>query len=403
MTVATQAQREANRRNARRSTGPKSEEGKARSRENALKHGMTGEGVVTPQPIGAARQRYEATFARLIQPTTIQQSFLIGQAALAVARMEHLPELEDALRAEDRFRAANHWEDDRCDAARKRGERLLQRPEKIAGELERTVQGVAWLLEQWRILRNALEDKGAWSVEQKERAGALLGIPIDQQPFESRIRKLKTADDGRALVAVETERLRELQRRLSRLDAQEREMAVSGYRFDDSPQAWRLRRQEQACFRKLRWAETELERIQAGAGRLLWNDSSLGDEADGSAVSADRIDDNANPEATERAACPAASAPATPASEAPSTTAAEPPAAASAPAESKTPKRSQSSEDQFSKDLRAAAEWASDPSRWLLDELKPPPPLEPVKKGMNRRERRRAKREAQRRASAPPR
>ena len=44
----------ANRRNAQKSTGPRTAEGKAASRQNAFKHGMTGEGIVlrtrTPPP-----------------------------------------------------------------------------------------------------------------------------------------------------------------------------------------------------------------------------------------------------------------------------------------------------------------------------------------------------------------
>ena len=40
------AQLDANRKNALRSSGPKTVEGKERSRANALKHGMTGDGVV---------------------------------------------------------------------------------------------------------------------------------------------------------------------------------------------------------------------------------------------------------------------------------------------------------------------------------------------------------------------
>ena len=39
--MATAAQIAANRRNAQRSTGPKTDEGKARVRRNAFKHGMT--------------------------------------------------------------------------------------------------------------------------------------------------------------------------------------------------------------------------------------------------------------------------------------------------------------------------------------------------------------------------
>ena len=47
---ASEAQILANRRNAALSTGPKTPEGKEQSRRNALKHGMTGAGVVLADP-----------------------------------------------------------------------------------------------------------------------------------------------------------------------------------------------------------------------------------------------------------------------------------------------------------------------------------------------------------------
>ncbi len=46
---ASEAQIRANRENAARSTGPKTDEGKERSRANALKHGLTGGGIVLPE------------------------------------------------------------------------------------------------------------------------------------------------------------------------------------------------------------------------------------------------------------------------------------------------------------------------------------------------------------------
>ncbi len=45
---ASEAQIRANRENAKRSTGPKTQEGKERVRQNALKHGLTGSGVALP-------------------------------------------------------------------------------------------------------------------------------------------------------------------------------------------------------------------------------------------------------------------------------------------------------------------------------------------------------------------
>jgi hypothetical protein len=44
--MATDKQFTANRANAKKSTGPKTESGKQISRRNALKHGLTGEAIV---------------------------------------------------------------------------------------------------------------------------------------------------------------------------------------------------------------------------------------------------------------------------------------------------------------------------------------------------------------------
>jgi hypothetical protein len=56
---------EANRRNARLSTGPISEEGKRRSRQNAVRHGLTAETVIDALEDAEDYAAFEMAIARL--------------------------------------------------------------------------------------------------------------------------------------------------------------------------------------------------------------------------------------------------------------------------------------------------------------------------------------------------
>jgi len=79
------AQLSANRANALRSTGPKTDEGKARSRANALKHGLTGEGIVLPTEDAEA---VAGRFRRLreeLRPGSELAEALVGRVAMLTA------------------------------------------------------------------------------------------------------------------------------------------------------------------------------------------------------------------------------------------------------------------------------------------------------------------------------
>jgi hypothetical protein len=93
---ATQAQIDANRRNARLSSGPKTEVGKNRSRANALKHGLTGAGVVLHEEDAAEVERLARAFQDELKPPGEAGQVLVRRMATLAVRMERSVEQEAA-------------------------------------------------------------------------------------------------------------------------------------------------------------------------------------------------------------------------------------------------------------------------------------------------------------------
>lgn len=89
------ARTEASRRNGTKSRGPKTSEGKARSAQNALKHGLRAEKhVVLPQEDAAAFRALEAALVAELAPDDALQRILVGRLAAAAWRLERAERLE---------------------------------------------------------------------------------------------------------------------------------------------------------------------------------------------------------------------------------------------------------------------------------------------------------------------
>jgi hypothetical protein len=99
-TTASPARLLANQANAALSTGPKTLEGKARSRGNALKHGLTGGGVVLPVEDLAEVERRSAAFQAELAPEGEVGHALARRAAILSVRMERGAEQETAALSE---------------------------------------------------------------------------------------------------------------------------------------------------------------------------------------------------------------------------------------------------------------------------------------------------------------
>ena len=88
MTATSAARIAANRANALKSKGPTTAGGKEQSRRNALKHGMTGAGVVLPNEDAAEVERRFAAFQSELQPSGEVGEALVRRAAVCSVRMD---------------------------------------------------------------------------------------------------------------------------------------------------------------------------------------------------------------------------------------------------------------------------------------------------------------------------
>jgi hypothetical protein len=198
---------EANRRNSQQSTGPTSDLGKARSRYNALKHGMTAKTVLLP---GDDPQEFTGRLRYL-------QDDLQARNSLEAVVIERLAgDLWKSDRSDRSFRnrinfRLRHESDDQArkdaDEAVELGQHLLWQPEfplpvgalegevrgalakfpladvpgdpkhpaRLVLKLQATVAGCDWLLKRWDELRFRLENGGPWVMEDVWKMVRLLG------------------------------------------------------------------------------------------------------------------------------------------------------------------------------------------------------------------------------------
>jgi hypothetical protein len=196
----------ANQRNAQLSTGPRTLEGKERSRLNAIKHGMTSETAVLPHEDATAFQERLEAFAAGIEPRNELEEKLVGQAALYSWKLDRANRSETARLTRSiltEAAATARREEDEADAL---GTRLLfdrrgaeanygargylhkqpqtswpgvaddpDRPSRLVRNLEATAAGCRWLLARWAELRDQLEPGRCWLSPEKFRATRLLG------------------------------------------------------------------------------------------------------------------------------------------------------------------------------------------------------------------------------------
>jgi hypothetical protein len=196
--MASQAQIDANRRNAQRSTGPKTEAGRARAKLNALKDGSHAKTVrrVLPQERAVDLDERINKWICDLNPRNDAERELVIDAAELAWSIDRTKRIETARMAERARQAQLKAEAQRHKEVGELGRRLLynteakplptpgrrweDNPAAFLKGLESSAEGCRWLLDHWMALRVLLDHISAWTYGDMFRLIRLLGkYPVE--------------------------------------------------------------------------------------------------------------------------------------------------------------------------------------------------------------------------------
>ena len=181
--ILTEARIRANQRNARRSTGPKTAEGKIRARANAVKHGLTGEGLAL---LVEDEEEVEIRFGAIqgeLAPQTVLGNYFAHQMALNTVRTQRAARQETAALDRRVRRARLDFDAARAARVRRLVVKLGADPGAAYPRLRAMPEGVDRLVGELRKLRQGLTNEPiAWSTTHEARLAALQGRRVGGSP-----------------------------------------------------------------------------------------------------------------------------------------------------------------------------------------------------------------------------
>ena len=289
---ASPAKIAANRANARKSTGPRTPEGKARSRANAYKHGLTGDGVILATE---DTEQVAARFTVLMDemgPKTLLGGILVKRTAMLSVRLDRSYEQEANTLSARVLSAETVLADRRLSEAENLLEKIHEAPLTHYRRLMTTPEGVKVMIGRWEGLKRDLDhiEGCRWNMHHYSATDHLKGHSggmVDISPYrawslaihgcydflrESHFEGMKTDEDRRRL-AMNTvagfidDDIAQLTAHLATIDTRaieaERSFAAGRALFDPSKDAILARRYEAAAERGLYRAIAEFREVEA--------------------------------------------------------------------------------------------------------------------------------------------
>ena len=182
MSLTLEQRRDINRKNARNSTGPKSEAGKARSRYNSTKHGMRSEVLPLPNEDPAIALERAFCWNDFYQPQSPAAQHLVNECVRATLLSDRVAHFHDHQLANQVRHAKSNWEQEQDDETQQHLALMEHEPARAVRLLKRTHYGCTTLLMRWEALKKQFEMAGHWEPSEADEAMRMVGcVPeLDQ-------------------------------------------------------------------------------------------------------------------------------------------------------------------------------------------------------------------------------
>src|SRR5579883_1679954 len=176
MTSMNKADRKViNRKNAQKSTGPKTQEGKDRSRCNALKHGLRAEVIPLPDEDPAEIRARSDAWNEYYKPRAPAEQHLVNECVRATVLSDRCHRSHEAIVGQRVREAEAKYEHEREDEVERLWAAFKDDPATTVKGLKRTACGCRSLLARWRALGEVLRRAGAWTEDECNEVVRLLG------------------------------------------------------------------------------------------------------------------------------------------------------------------------------------------------------------------------------------